>query len=167
MGGSESSMRVRTARDDDAAALAELDAAAWSAESGFPSITPRPGEPFFTPNNPPEAHLVCEIGGTVVGYLGLKPPTRLPENAHVIGVFGLAVAPAARRLGAASALLAAAEQRARAAGARKLSLRVLGTNEPAIRLYHRLGFEREGLLRDEFLINGNYVDDLLLAKHLS
>jgi len=167
MGGSESSMRVRTARDDDAAGLAELDAAAWSAESGFPSITPRPGEPFFTSTNPPEAHLVCEIDGTVVGYLGLKPPTRLPENAHVIGVFGLAVAPAARRLGAASALLVAAEQRARAEGARKLSLRALGTNEPAIRLYQRLGFKQEGLLRDEFLINGNYVDDLLLAKRLT
>jgi RimJ/RimL family protein N-acetyltransferase len=69
-------------------------------------------------------------------------------------------------MGAASALLAAAEQRARAAGARKLSLRVLGTNEPAIRLYDRLGFKREGVLRAEFCIDGAYVDDVLMAKHL-
>lgn len=160
-------MQVRTARVDDAAGLAELDATAWSAESGFPSITQQAAGPFFTSDNPPADHLVCEIDGTVVGYLRLKPPTTLPENAHVVGVFGLAVAPAARRLGAASALLAAAEQRARAAGASKLSLRVLGTNQPAIRLYKRLGFEREGVLRDEFLIDGRYVDDVLMTKHLS
>jgi ribosomal protein S18 acetylase RimI-like enzyme len=166
VGGSESKMCVRTARADDAAGLAELDAAAWSPESGFPSILQRTAASFFTPDNPPASHLVCEIDGQVVGYLVLRPPTTLPENAHVIGVFGLAVAPAARRLGAASALLAAAEERARATGARKLSLRVLGTNEPAIRLYDRLGFEREGLLRGEFFINGDYVDDLLMAKHL-
>jgi RimJ/RimL family protein N-acetyltransferase len=43
---------------------------------------------------------------------------------------------------------------------------VLGTNEPAIRLYDRLGFEREGVLRGEFFINGDYIDDLLMAKHL-
>jgi ribosomal protein S18 acetylase RimI-like enzyme len=166
VGGSESKRCVRTARADDAAGLAELDAAAWSPESGFPSILQRTAASFFTPDNPPASHLVCEIDGQVVGYLVLRPLTTLPENAHVIGVFGLAVAPAARRLGAASALLAAAEQRARAAGARKLSLRVLGTNEPAIRLYDRLGFEREGVLRAEFFINGDYVDDLLMAKYL-
>jgi ribosomal protein S18 acetylase RimI-like enzyme len=167
VGESDGSMRIRTARADDAAGLAELDAAAWSAESGFPSITQRIPGPFFASDNPPVDHLVCEIDGTVVGYLRLRPATSLPENAHVIGIFGLAVAPAARRLGAASALLAAAEQRARASGARKLSLRVLGTNQPAIRLYARLGFEREGVLREEFLIDGGYVDDLLMTKHLT
>ena len=166
MAGSENITHVRTARADDAAGLAELDAAAWSAQSGFPSILQRTAGSFFTLDNPPASHLVGEIDGQVVGYLVLKPPTTLPENAHVISVFGLAVAPAARRLGAASALLAAAEQRARAAGARKLTLRVLGTNEPAIRLYDGLGFEREGVLRGEFCINGDYVDDLLMAKYL-
>jgi RimJ/RimL family protein N-acetyltransferase len=67
----------------------------------------------------------------------------------------------------ATALLAAAEQRARTRGARKLSLRTFSTNPEAIRLYSRLGFEREGLLRAEFLIEGQYVDDILLAKDLT
>jgi ribosomal protein S18 acetylase RimI-like enzyme len=159
-------VRVRPAQAGDAARLAELDATAWSAESGFPSVIQRPAGPFFTPDNPPAAHLVCEIDGALVGYLRLRPLTALPENAHVVGIVGLAVAPAARRLGAASALLAAAEQRVRAGGGRKLSLRVLSTNQPAIRLYERLGFEREGVLRGEFLIDGAYVDDVLMTKHL-
>ena len=85
----------------------------------------------------------------------------------MLGIVGLAVAPGDRRRGVASALLAAAEQHARVRGARKLSLRVLGTNETAMRLYERLGFRREGTLRDEFRIDGRFVDDVLMAKHLA
>jgi ribosomal protein S18 acetylase RimI-like enzyme len=158
---------VRPARPGDDAALAELDAAAWSAESGFPSVfSAGHGARFFNADNPPGAHLVAEAAGSVVGYVRLKPATHLPENAHVIQVQGLAVHPAARRRGIAEMLLTAAEQRVRDRGMRKLSLRVLSTNRAAISLYERLGFAREGDLRDEFFINGSYVDDILMAKHL-
>lgn len=64
-------------------------------------------------------------------------------------------------------LLVAAEHRVRDRGMRKLTLRVLSTNRAAISLYERLGFTREGDLREEFLINGSYVDDILMAKHLA
>lgn len=160
---------MRPARLGDEAALAGLDAAAWSAESGFPSVfkaASPAGRGFFSADNPPDAHLVAEAAGDVVGYVRLKAPTHLPENAHVIQVQGLAVHPAARRRGIAAKLLAAAEQHVRGRGMRKLTLRVLSTNVAAISLYERLGFTREGDLREEFLINGNYVDDILMAKHL-
>jgi ribosomal protein S18 acetylase RimI-like enzyme len=164
---SEKAIRIRVARADDDGSLAALKAAAWSAESGFPSVAQRVAESFFSPECPPEAHLVCEVDDTLAGYIRLRPATPLPENAHVIGVFGLAVGPAARGRGAGSALLAAAEDFARARGARKLSLRVFSTNAAAIRLYERFGFQREGLLREEFLINGEYVDDVLMTKYLT
>jgi RimJ/RimL family protein N-acetyltransferase len=77
------------------------------------------------------------------------------------------VSPDARGQGVATALLAAAEQRARDCGARKLSLRTFSTNPQAIRLYTRFGFEQEGVLRAEFLIGDQYVDDILLAKYLT
>jgi ribosomal protein S18 acetylase RimI-like enzyme len=160
---------VRIARAEDEAALARLDAVAWTPASGFPSVMARGGDlfyTFFTDDNPPEMHLVAELGGRLAGYLRLKPVTPLAENAHVLGVMGLAVAPEARRRGVGSALLSAAEQHARARGARKLFLRVLSNNQSALRLYGRLGYEREGVLRDEFLINGRYTDDVLMAKHL-
>jgi ribosomal protein S18 acetylase RimI-like enzyme len=162
-------VRVRPARLADHAVLAELDVIAWSAESGFPSVIRTAGSAdaaFFNAGNPPEAHLVAEMGGSVVGYVRLKPPTSLPENSHVIQVQGLAVHPDARRLGIAASLLAASEQRLRERGTRKLTLRVLSTNHAAIRLYERLGFTREGVLADEFFINGAYVDDVMMAKHL-
>ncbi len=124
------------------------------------------GRTFFTADNPPDAHLVAELRGVVVGYVRLKAPTHLPENAHVIQVQGIAVDAAARRQGIAAMLLAAAERYSAERGKRKLTLRVLSTNAAAIALYERLGFTREGVLRNEFIINGGYVDDILMAKPL-
>ncbi|HEY7145967.1 MAG TPA: GNAT family N-acetyltransferase [Streptosporangiaceae bacterium] len=160
------SVRVRLARFGDDAGLAAIDAAAWSPVSGFPSVIQAGDRSFFTPESPPQAHLVAELDGRLAGYLRLKPASRLPENAHVLAIQGLAVAPAARRQGVASALLDAAAKRASALGAAKLSLRVLGSNHAAIALYEEHGFEREGLLRQEFLIDGNLVDDVLMSKRL-
>jgi RimJ/RimL family protein N-acetyltransferase len=44
---------------------------------------------------------------------------------------------------------------------------VLETNTRARRLYEAAGFEVEGVLRDEFLLAGRYVDDLLMARDLT
>jgi ribosomal protein S18 acetylase RimI-like enzyme len=159
-------VEVRVARASDEAQLARLDKISWSPRSGFPSVIQQAGSVFFLTESPPQAFLVAVIDRAVVGYIRLGSPLPLPENAHVIGVLGLAVAPEARRRGVATALLAAAEERARSRGARKLSLRTFSTNPDAIRLYTQFGFQREGLLRAEFLIEGQYVDDILLAKYL-
>jgi ribosomal protein S18 acetylase RimI-like enzyme len=161
-------VRIRPGRLADQAALAELEAMAWSAESGFPSTmaADRRDATFFRVGNPPEAHLVAELNGRVVGYIRLKPPTPLPENTHVIQVQGLAVHPDARRRGVAAGLLDAAEATLRERGIRKLTLRVLSTNQAAIRLYERHGFVREGTLLEEFCINGRFVDDVMMAKML-
>jgi ribosomal protein S18 acetylase RimI-like enzyme len=159
-------VEVRAARASDEAQLARLDKVSWSPQSGFPSVIQQAGSVFFLTESPPQAFLVAVIDGAVVGYIRLGSPMPLPENAHVMAVLGLAVAPDARRRGVATALLAAAEERARSRGARKLSLRTFSTNPDAIRLYTRFGFQREGRLRGEFLIDGQYVDDILLAKYL-
>ena len=161
-------VRVRQAQLADQEALIELEAIAWSAESGFPSTmaVDQRNATFFDAGNPPEAFLVAELDARVVGYIRLKPPSRLPENSHVIQVQGLAVHPDARRRGVASGLLDVAEETLRERGTRKMTLRVLSTNEPAIRLYERHSFVREGTLLEEFCINGRFVDDVIMAKRL-
>jgi RimJ/RimL family protein N-acetyltransferase len=45
-------------------------------------------------------------------------------------------------------------------------LRVLGPNKAARQLYATCGFATEGVLREEFLLNGRYVDDILMARCL-
>jgi ribosomal protein S18 acetylase RimI-like enzyme len=160
-------IRVRPGRAEDEDALHALDLIAWDRSALFPSVLAKAAtQPFFDDSRPPQAHVVAELDGSVVGYARLRPATPLPESAHVVEVNGLAVAPDARGHGVAGALLAAAEDRARAQGAAKLTLRVLGTNAAARRLYERAGYVVEGRLRGEFRIDGVDVDDLLLARYL-
>ena len=52
-------------------------------------------------------------------------------------------------------------------GARKVTLRVLGHNVGARRLYERCGFLPEGVLWGEFLLEDRLVDDVLMARHLA
>jgi ribosomal protein S18 acetylase RimI-like enzyme len=164
VGVADEKITVRWAVADDDAVLLELDRAAFTAESGFPSQKDR--ETFFTERSRREDLLVAEYDSRLVGYLRLKNKYPFVEGAGVFGVFGLAVAPDARRLGVASALLDEAVAEARRRGGRKLVLNVLGTNTGAQRLYERYGFVVEGHSRDEFLIDGNLVDDLSLSKYL-
>lgn len=46
---------------------------------------------------------------------------------------------------------------------RKINLRTRSDNERAIRLYKKLGFEEEGLLRRDFQINGKFYDSLMMG----
>jgi ribosomal protein S18 acetylase RimI-like enzyme len=166
-GSSTGSVTCRTATADDEEVLHRLDVAAWSTDSLFPSVLDKIANgPFFGDRCSPDEVVVAVLDGEVVGYARLTVPTPLPENAHVAEVNGFAVSPTARGRGVGRVLLEAAEQRARAAGAVKLSLRVLSTNAAARRLYERAGYVVEGRLRGEFRINGVDVDDYLLARYL-
>lgn len=125
---------------------------------------PPPERPFFGPGTAPEDVLVAEIDGGVVGYLRLVRPSPHPSQSHVLHIVGLAVDPRYRRQGFARALVLAAIDEASARGARRLTLRVLGPNTGARALYESCGFTVEGVLRQEFLVDGRFVDDVLMAR---
>jgi ribosomal protein S18 acetylase RimI-like enzyme len=111
--------------------------------------------------------LVAADREEVVGYLILGPWVALESAAHVAEVHGLAVAPDRQGEGIGARLLGAAIERSRRESIRRLVLRVLATNPGARRLYERHGFEVEGVRREAFLLEGAYVDDLLMALDLS
>ena len=157
---------VRPAAETDDAALLEIEKTAWTSRSGFPSFRDPDATEFFTDRRPVDIHFVAEHDGAVVGYVRLVPSSDRVEDAHVLGIVGLAVAPSARRLGVGAALLEFVEAEARRRGARKLALHVLGTNDGAYRLYLRCGYVVEGRLRQEHLIDGEYVDAIVMAKFL-
>jgi ribosomal protein S18 acetylase RimI-like enzyme len=157
-------MRIRPATPSDDAALVAIDRASWSTAV---SVGPEPGpETRFFAHVDPGDVLVAEDDGAVAGYVQVERATPLASNAHVLEIHGLAVDPAYRRRGIARALLDAAVEHARERGARRLRLRVLAPNEGAIALYRVAGFEHEGTLRQEFLLDGRFVDDLLFARSL-
>jgi ribosomal protein S18 acetylase RimI-like enzyme len=73
------------------------------------------------------------------------------------------VAPTHRRLGIGRGLLEEAVAWAREAGVRKIELHVFPWNEPAIALYERFGFEREGYRRAQYVRDGEELDAILMA----
>jgi ribosomal protein S18 acetylase RimI-like enzyme len=159
-------LAVRFAEPGDEAALAALDQATWTAEV-TPAPPPPPGKPFFDERTEPGDVLVAELEGAVAGYVRLGRATELRASDHVVTISGLAVDPRRQRRGVGRALVEAAVREAAARGARRLTLRVLGHNTGARALYESCGFAVEGIQRDEFLLEGRYVDDVLMALDLS
>lgn len=160
-------LTTRRARPEDDARLLAIDRQTWTSDvSPAPLTEPGPAT-FFGPDAVLDDVLVAESDGEVLGYVRLHQPMAIPSHAHVLEVNGLAVDPARQRTGAGRALVEAAVAEARARGARKLSLRVLGPNTPARRLYESCGFTVEGLLHEEFLLDGRLVDDVLMARSLT
>ena len=102
--------------------------------------------------------------GAIIGRLSLARDTH-PASAHVANL-GLMVAADARRRGVGWALLEAAVEWSRSAGIRKLELHVFPWNEPAIRLYERFGFEREGERRSHYRRGDAFVDAVLMAYQM-
>ena len=110
------------------------------------------------------AVFVAEADGQVVGRLSVARDQH-PASPHVADL-GLMVAADRRGRGIGQALLSAAVDWAREAGVTKLELHVFPWNEPAIRLYERFGFEREGVRRGHYRRDGEEVDAILMAYRL-
>jgi RimJ/RimL family protein N-acetyltransferase len=111
--------------------------------------------------HPDAAVFVAESPEGIVGRLSLARDPH-PASRHVADL-GLMVAASARRRGVGSALLEQAAEWAHASGVRKLELHVFPHNQPAIQLYERFGFVREGLRRGHYRRGGEYVDAILMA----
>lgn len=157
------SVQIRTARTCDDSALAALDRQCWSVIADV--APPRPlSLPFFNAEHSPDDILVAARHGAVIGWAKLRPPTSLASNVHVQQLQGLGVHPDVRGTGIARGLLSATFDLARSRATRKICLRVLSTNAPALSLYRSVGFAVEGILADEFFLDGQFVDDILMAR---
>ncbi|MEU1875384.1 MULTISPECIES: GNAT family N-acetyltransferase [unclassified Streptomyces] len=157
---------IRRARSEDEQPLRRIDLETWSPLHAV-SPPPGPDDPFFRDICGPDAHLVAELDGAVVGYVRLGFPTPLASNTHVRQIRGLAVDGAARGHGVGRALVRAAVEEARQGGFRRITLRVLGHNTAARKLYESEGFVVEGVQPEEFHLDGQYVDDVLMGQMLT
>ena len=161
---------VRPADPSDAEALTQLaeevssEPEAWliSADGEWRSVGDERRYLKAVRKYPHAAVFVAERNdGAIVGRLSLARDTH-PASAHVADL-GLMVAKAARRTGVGRALMEASVEWARASGVRKLELHVFPWNEPAIQLYERFGFEREGFRKAHYSRAGQDVDAILMA----
>jgi len=112
--------------------------------------------------SPGWTRLVAVVEGKVVGSLGLH---RLENRRSHVGDIGMGVHDAYAGRGVGTALMAAAIDLAdRWLNLKRLQLQVWVDNAPAIALYEKFGFEREGVLRAEGFRDGAYVDTLAMAR---
>ena len=86
--------------------------------------------------------LAAEANGELIGLAWAKQDA---DDASIVNLFQMWVAPEARGQGVAGALLDEAVRWATARGARALQLGVTCTNAGAVRLYERAGFVEAGV----------------------
>jgi putative acetyltransferase len=107
------------------------------------------------------AVFVAESADGLVGRLSIARDPH-PASQHVADV-GLLVAAPYRGKGIGSALLDAAVAWSRRVGIHKLELHVFPHNTPAIHLYERFGFVREGYRRAHYRRGDEMLDAVLMA----
>lgn len=114
---------------------------------------------------PTSLYLIAEIAGEIVGTLTFSTGKR-PRLQHA-GEFGMSVLRGYWNLGIGSGLLAYLIEWARQTGTiRKINLRVRVDNLPAIHVYEKYGFVREGRVTREFYLHGQFVDVYVMGLQL-
>lgn len=108
-------------------------------------------------------NLLAELDGRIVGQLGLQV-CQNPRRRHVAEL-GMGVSEPFQGQGIGSALLRAALDMAdNWLNIRRVELTVYTSNEAAIALYERFGFEAEAELTDYAFQYGSYVNALCMAR---
>lgn len=104
--------------------------------------------------------LVAEYRGEVIAYAIMSVAA---GEAHLLN---LCVAASARRNGYGRRLLDVVMDRALQAGAERMHLEVRPSNEAALALYARRGFERIGIRKHYYRASSGSEDAVLLARGL-
>lgn len=158
---------LRPARPTDAHALARLFASVRG--EGRWLLTPanavsEPSEAFFIGEMIRSTNglaIVAEGDGEVIGNV-LVTVERNSVTNHV-GTLSIVIDRDWRDVGIGSAMVRAAQDWVRSQGLAKLGLSVFPDNARAIAVYEHCGFEREGLRRRQYRVDGAFRDELLMA----
>jgi ribosomal protein S18 acetylase RimI-like enzyme len=147
---------MRTVADDGASVVAENVAAKLEREPALVRATEERSRVCFVAVREQEG-----ADPEVVGWLHLDAP-ELPALRHAAEVT-VGVAPPARRQGIGSSLLEYGLEWAADADYRKLSQNVPATNDAAIDFLESNGWRREGVHEDQYRIDGEFVDEVVLS----
>jgi len=105
--------------------------------------------------------IVAERGGEVVGWGSLNPFNLRPAYRFVADI-SVYVERTARGVGVGSALLQALIAKASRLGYHKLVLAAFPWNEGGMRLYRRFGFREVGVYREQGVLDGRWVDTVVM-----
>lgn len=100
----------------------------------------------------------------VVGWADIFPEDN-PRQSHR-GSLGMGIIAEYRGQGVGTLLLQAALKQAKQFGLEKVELNVYTSNTNAIKLYRKLGFVEEGLIKKYRKLDGTYFDCMIMAKEV-
>jgi RimJ/RimL family protein N-acetyltransferase len=109
--------------------------------------------------------IVAQAGENIVGHLRLFPMWFGAKGRHV-GEIGIVIAQPWRERGIGKAMLAYALDWARFAQFQRLIASVFATNLRALKLFLLYNFIQEGCRPVQFLVDGQYLDEILLGRFL-
>ena len=162
-------MRIRDARDSDLPAIIKIYNAAIATRISTAQLEPVTLESRRGWLNDHSANRhpfwVLEIDGEVAGWLTLKAflPRGAYRDAAEVSVY---VDQKFRRRGVGRALLGEAIARATDLGIRAMVGLIFAHNDPSLRLFKRLGFEKWGLLPGVAQLDGVERDLTIMGWHV-
>ena len=108
--------------------------------------------------------LLALAGEEIVGYLMARRGSarRIRHNACIV----VGVRTQWHHQGIGRTLFCRLEEWAREQGLRRLELTVAAENAPAIAVYEPAGFVREGIKRDALCVDGQLMDEIMMARLL-
>ena len=163
-------LTVREATADDAAAIARIYNEGIEDRLATLETTPRSADErrgwlAARSERHPVLVAVSSDGDEVVGWASLNQFNQRPAYDHVAD-FSVYVDRAARGVGVGGVLLRALEDRAKWIGYHKLVLAAFPTNSAGMRLYQSRGFEIVGTYHEQGMLDGKWIDVILMEKIL-
>ncbi len=162
---------IRSANIDDAQALSDLrlqldgETENFDREQGEGFIDTKGFEEIIKKDteSPRNLCLVAVVDNRIVGFSRCAG-SPLKRIAHKVD-FGVGVLKEFWRFGIGKNFLKASVEWADANDIKKMALSVIETNDKAILLYKKLGFEVEGVLKnDKLLSDGNYYNTIVMGR---
>lgn len=105
-----------------------------------------------------------EETGVLVGYL--QAIGRTPRRVRHVVSINIAILQSHTGQGLGAKLFAALEEWAAGHGIHRLDLTVMQNNQPAQKLYTRLGFATEGIKKASMKLDSEYIDEIYMYKWL-
>lgn len=127
--------------------------------------TPEERLAWLTARGPRHPVLVAEAGGQVIGWASLNVFNPRSAYDHVAD-FSLYVERSWRGRGVGGRMLGVLIERAREIGYHKMVLSAFPFNAAGMALYERFGFRRVGVYKEQGLLDGRWVDTIIMERLL-
>jgi L-amino acid N-acyltransferase YncA len=119
----------------------------------------------FRRHDPRQPVVLAEAAAVIIGWASLNQFSARPAYRYVANL-SVYIERGWRGKGVGTWLLCEIEARARGLGYHKVVLSAFPFNQAGIRLYEKFGFRTVGMYHEQGLIDGRWVDTIIMERSL-